>query len=67
MENSEEVNRPYICLKCGWRSFNYPNVHTCTDKWPLTNEEWDARWAAEIENDPLMKEWIKYVNRKYGA
>ncbi len=66
MENEERI-RPLICMKCGWRSFNYPNVHTCTEKWPETLEQWNAKDAAEIANDPLMAEWIRYTTRKYGV
>jgi ribosomal protein L37E len=63
---SDERERPYLCMRCGVRSFNWPNKHECRDKWPETIEEFDAQWKREAENDPNMKAWHEYTTKKYG-
>jgi hypothetical protein len=65
MSQNSEQSRPYLCTLCGFRTFKWPNKHDCLKKWPETNEEWDAKEKAEVENDPDMKGHIDRMNKKY--
>lgn len=59
-------NRPYLCTRCGFRTYAWPNKHECLNKWPETIEDFDAQEAREIANDPRMQKHIDRMNRKYG-
>jgi len=63
--NEKEENRPYLCTRCGFRTFAWPNTHECSGKWPETVEEYDAKDKREIENDSRMKAHIDKMNKKY--
>lgn len=59
-EPSEDLsNRPFLCTRCGFRTYNWPNVHECSGVWPETTEEFAVKEEREISTDPRMKEHIK--------